>query len=272
MLSRLNRHKKCKCTFMISLHNFECIWLRHSSSGYIVPSRWLTNNGQFILTAPCAGIILDMGSANDQQHYNVMASFIGWAHTQIGPCSLTICFFHFQTWSSSRNIHRLETPHDIHTWIIIHPILVTIHRTKKDSFFVYEDSGSTANVHYNDVIMSTMASQITSLTIVFPKVCSGADQRKHQSSASLAFVRGIHRWPVNSPHKGPVMQKMFPFDDVIMSLLAKVLMLFMCHCIKALEMHWPICTIMILADDLAPYWHQGPLLLTWINFNPSMDK
>ena len=47
--------------------------------------------------------------------------------------------------------------------------------------------------------------------------CSGPDQRKHQSSASLAFVREIHRWPVNSPHKGPVAQKMFPFDDVIMS-------------------------------------------------------
>ena len=44
----------------------------------------------------------------------------------------------------------------------------------------------------------------------------GVDQRKHQSSVSLAFVRGIHRWPVNSPHKGPVMQKMFPFDDIIM--------------------------------------------------------
>ena len=44
----------------------------------------------------------------------------------------------------------------------------------------------------------------------------GADQRKCQSSASLAFVRGIHRGPVNSPHKGPVTQKMFPFDDVIM--------------------------------------------------------
>ena len=48
---------------------------------------------------------------------------------------------------------------------------------------------------------------------------SGADQRKHQSSASLAFVRGIHRWPVNSPHKGPVTRKMFPFDDVIMVLI-----------------------------------------------------
>ena len=40
-------------------------------------------------------------------------------------------------------------------------------------------------------------------------------QSKYQSSASLAFFRGIHRWPVNSPHKGPVMRKRFPFDDVI---------------------------------------------------------
>ena len=47
-------------------------------------------------------------------------------------------------------------------------------------------------------------------------VYSGTDQRKHQSSASLAFVREIHRWPVISPHKGPVTRKMFPFDDVIM--------------------------------------------------------
>ena len=70
--------------------------------------------------------------------------------------------------------------------------------------------------HYNDVIMIPAASQITSLTIVYSSVYSGAGQRKHQSSASLAFVRGIHRWPVNSPHKGPVTRKMFPFDDVIM--------------------------------------------------------
>ena len=70
--------------------------------------------------------------------------------------------------------------------------------------------------HYNDVIMSTMASQITSISIVYSTVCSSADQRKYQSSASLAFVRGIHRWPVNSPPKGPVTRKMFPFDDVIM--------------------------------------------------------
>ena len=65
--------------------------------------------------------------------------------------------------------------------------------------------------------MGAMTSQITSLTVVYSTVYSGADQRIHQSSASLAFVRGIHRWPVNSPHKWPVMRKMFPFDDVIMN-------------------------------------------------------
>ena len=70
--------------------------------------------------------------------------------------------------------------------------------------------------HDNDVIMTTIASQITSLTVVYSIVYSGADQRKHQSSASLAFVRGIHRGPVNSPHKWPVTRKIFPFDDVIM--------------------------------------------------------
>ena len=63
--------------------------------------------------------------------------------------------------------------------------------------------------------MSAMASQITSRTIVYSALYSGADQRKNQSSASLAFVRGIHRWPANFPHKGPVMRKMFPFDGVI---------------------------------------------------------
>ena len=71
--------------------------------------------------------------------------------------------------------------------------------------------------HYGDVIMGTMASQITSLIIVNSTFYSGADQSKQQSCASLAFVWGIHRGPVNSPHKWPVMRKMFPFDDVIMS-------------------------------------------------------
>ena len=67
-------------------------------------------------------------------------------------------------------------------------------------------------VHYSDVIMGAMASHITSLAIVFSTVYSDADQRKHHCPASLALVRGIHRFP----HKWPVTWKMFPFDDVIM--------------------------------------------------------
>ena len=71
-------------------------------------------------------------------------------------------------------------------------------------------------IHYGDVIMGEVASQTTSLTIVYSTFWSDADQRKHQSSALLAFARGIHRLPVNSPHKWPVTRKMLPFDDVIM--------------------------------------------------------
>ena len=65
--------------------------------------------------------------------------------------------------------------------------------------------------HYTDVIVGAIASQITSLIIVYSTVYSGANKRTHQSSASLAFV------PVNSPHKWPVTRKMVPFDDVIMT-------------------------------------------------------
>ena len=68
--------------------------------------------------------------------------------------------------------------------------------------------------YYNDVMLGTMASQITSLAIFYSITYAG--QRKHQNSASLAFVCGIHRWPVNSLQKSPVTRKMFLFDDIIM--------------------------------------------------------
>ena len=77
-----------------------------------------------------------------------------------------------------------------------------------------------SSIHYIDAIMSAMGSQFTSLTIVYSTVYSDADHRKHrkhQSSASLAFVQGIHRGPVNSPHKWPVAQKMYPSEDAIMN-------------------------------------------------------
>ena len=79
--------------------------------------------------------------------------------------------------------------------------------------------------HYSDVIMST-ASQFTGIWIVR----SIADQRKHKSFASLAFVRGIHRWLVDSSRKEPVTWKMFPFDDVIMS------------CQLSIQ-HWPVVLV-----------------------------
>ena len=75
---------------------------------------------------------------------------------------------------------------------------------------------------YKELItLTTITSQITSLMVVYSAVYSGADQRKHQSSASLGLVRGIHRGPVNSSHKWPVTRKMFPFDDVIMQTIPR---------------------------------------------------
>ena len=99
-------------------------------------------------------------------------------------------------------------------WIVAqHPVWNYVGIRKGNLYQFRIDLVST---HYGDVIMGAMASQITSLTIVYSTVYSGGDQRKHHSSASLAFMRGIHRWPVNSPHKWPATWKMFPFDDVIM--------------------------------------------------------
>ena len=72
--------------------------------------------------------------------------------------------------------------------------------------------------HNNDIIMGMVASHITSLTIVYSIVLSGPDQRKHQNS--LDCVREIHRWPVNSPQKGPVTRKTFPFHDIILKHMA----------------------------------------------------
>ena len=72
-------------------------------------------------------------------------------------------------------------------------------------------------LHYIDVIMRGDGIWNYRVSIVYSTVCSGVDQRKHQRSASLTFVRGIHPGPVESPHKGPVTRKMFPVDDDIMN-------------------------------------------------------
>ena len=103
-------------------------------------------------------------------------------------------------------------------WIYL-LVLTTLHRNWGFHFKTFVWSA-----HYSDVIMGAMASQITSLTITYSTVYSGTDQRKHQSSATLAFARGIHRWPVNSPHKWPVTQKLFLYHDVIMNMSMTPLM------------------------------------------------
>ena len=103
--------------------------------------------------------------------------------------------------------------------------------------------------HYGDVIKGALASQITSLAVVYSTVYSDADQRRHQSSASLAFVWGIHRGPVNSSHKWPVTRKMFPFDDVIMIENATYV------CIKSMSCE--MCT--------------GFFLLVWLPYHVSRD-
>ena len=70
--------------------------------------------------------------------------------------------------------------------------------------------------HYIDVIMTTMASQITSLTVVYSTVYSDADKKKTPKPLVTGLCAGNSPGPVNSPHKGPVTRKMFQFDDVIM--------------------------------------------------------
>ena len=120
-------------------------------------------------------------------------------------------------------IHRLYARGLIYKhWLTLVSIRINYHMSNKmwvEIIYSFPNFPGWCTIefwHYGDVIVSTKASQITSLTIVYSTVYSSADQRKHQSSASLAFVRGIHRGPVNSPHKEPVTRKMFPFDDVIM--------------------------------------------------------
>ena len=81
------------------------------------------------------------------------------------------------------------------------------------------DTKTKFSSHYGDIIMGVMASQITSVTIVYSIVYSGADKKKTLKLHVTGFCEGNDRLPVNSPHKGPVTRKMFPFDDVIMKQL-----------------------------------------------------
>ena len=145
---------------------------------------------------------------------------MGWWH-----CAKSDTFHAHPAADGERNCCNVQIPCNID--FIHHWLLTCVARMMKASLIDHATvkCGHTLAVvvamlgfcsHYRDVIIGAMASQITSITIVYATVYSGADQRKHQSSVSLAFVRGIHLSPVNSPHKESVALKMFPFDDVIM--------------------------------------------------------
>ena len=112
--------------------------------------------------------------------------------------------------------------------------------------------------------MSEIASQITSLTTVYSIVYSDADQRKHQSSESLAFMRGIHRGPVNSPHKWPVTRKMFPFDNVIMSVWPSIKPAFL----------WSKVTTLWMITSRTFYWqhHNCDKIFIAHYFSPTGDE
>ena len=130
-------------------------------------------------------------------------------------------FLHF--WYFMRRIHRSQrdSPHKGSAIRSSDTVRLSVWRNNQSSdrwskWSHSEHSRAYYVLHYGDVIMGAIGSHITSLTIGNSTVYSDADQRKHQNSASLAFVLGIHRWPMNSLHKGPVTRKMFPFDDVLM--------------------------------------------------------
>ena len=124
-------------------------------------------------------------------------------------------------WSLAQNITSSTKKH-AHSNLWCFHLVNTYKHTHTHSVPSSSEFLTYAYSHYSDVTMVKTASQITSLTIVYSTVYSGVDQRKYQSSAPLAFVGGIHRLPVNSPHKhkGPVTQEMFPFDDVIMQTIS----------------------------------------------------
>ena len=78
-------------------------------------------------------------------------------------------------------------------------------------------TGYAAGYHYDDVTWTSWVSNHRSFHCLFNSLC-GPTSKKHQSPRYWPFVRGIHRWPVNSPHRGPVTHKKLPFDDVTMTM------------------------------------------------------
>ena len=109
-----------------------------------------------------------------------------------------------------------------------------------------DSRADTPSLHYNDVMMSAIASRITSLTIVYSTVCSRRRSKKTSKIRVTGLCEGIHRWPVNSPHKGTVTRKMFPFEDVIVKRLTG-----------------QVSTSTVICPRWAPCWPHEPCYQGW---------
>ena len=134
----------------------------------------------------------------------VIVHFIFYKSSQTTPHSSPLRMRYWVSYVCSHPLIHIQTPDTAMMmlyWNMLkqHPDIYHIHTSMVEA--------NIHKFHYSDMIMSMMASQITSVSLDN----LGADQRKHQSSTLLALVRGIHWWPVNSPRKGPVAWKMFPF-------------------------------------------------------------
>ena len=114
--------------------------------------------------------------------------------------------------------------------------------------------------HYNDVIMSVMASQITGVSVAYSTVGSGADQRKHATWKQAPR----HRWPVNSPHKGPVTRKLFLYDNVILWRMLLRQLRYIQNTSINIETHKKLCPAfdvkMVPGDRQPPF---GDMLAKW---------
>ena len=128
-------------------------------------------------------------------------------------------YYWLRIWNATRNKHKIRSLFFLRSWL------------GTDRFYSYLQgyliTGDEA-FHFGDIITSSMVPQITGVLMVCSAVGSGAEQRKHQSSTSLAIMRRFHRWPMNYPHKGPVTPKIIPFDDVIN------------YCIAPMKLLWGI--------------------------------
>ena len=157
-------------------------------------------------------IIYQFMKANHLYTYNIQDPSLVQTYWYTGTCKNAVllsmkmffsvclshcCFFSIHISMPSRfdycwslELHKLNLYNTIMMGL---PIIIIIPRNMLMFTLIKDNNLPTSYRHYNDFIMSAMASQITSVSMVRSTVCSGADQRKHQSSASLAFVRGIHR-------------------------------------------------------------------------------